>query len=420
MTTYNNIINSFRNFAYRHKMINTFYSGQEWDFQADTNIYPAIVMSPDSSLIEDGRFYYKFNIFILDILKPDLSNQDEILSDASQIAGDIVAEFIENEDIYGFTIEESSQLTPLEEVIDDNVSGWLLSINIQSPFNSSNCLLPADSIYINYTGSPQSNYYTKIECDTKFLSATTFYNIISNFYNKQEIDFMLTGITTDNFFTTGATLNGSVAIFNRNDGINYNLDLSPLSATPITSLTFSAITNTPTTLSGYGINDAYNKFEVDSIITGITVDMSNYYTTGQTYTKQECDNKFLTGLTFDIGDYYNKTEVNDLLTGITIDMSNYYTTAQTYNKTEVNDLISLNEINITLLSGSSWSTGLTQSVYVSGVTTTNEIYWNASTLTDNILSGQANLFCSVQSTNSLTFICSTIPSSNISLKINIR
>lgn len=66
----------------------------------------------------------------------------------------------------------------------------------------------------------------------------------------------------------------------------------------------------------------------------------------------------------------------------------------------------------------SWS-GLSQSIYVSGVTSTNDIFWSPSTLPNNILAGRANLFCSNQSTNSLTFQCITTPISNIEIKIKI-
>ena len=314
MITYNNIINSFKSFCENHKQLNDFYSGQVYDFQARENIYPNMLIIPNTCNIENGRFLYTFNIFITDLLIQDLRNKDEILSDCSSICGDIYSEFSDNYDNYGFTIDGNITKDTINEEIIDNVCGWVMTINIQVPFSSSDCSLPVDYFFTNRT------------------------------------------LVTNNY---------------------------------------------------------YNKTEVNNLLTGITIDMSNYYTTAQTYTKNECDNKFLTGLTFDIEDYYNKIEVNNLLTGITIDMSNYYTTAQT------NDLISLSEINTTLLSGSSWS-GNTQSIYVSGVTTTNEIYWDASTLSDSILCGGVNLFCSSQSTNSLTFQCSTTPSSNINLKINIR
>jgi hypothetical protein len=348
MITYNNIINSFKSFCKNHKQLKDFYSGQVYDFQARENIYPNMLITPNTCNIENGRFLYTFNIFITDLLIQDLRNKDEIISDCSLICGDIYTEFSDNYDNYGFTIDGNITKDTINEEIIDNVCGWVMTVNIQVPFSSSDCSLPLDYFFTNRT------------------------LVTNNYYNKTEVNNLLTGITIDmsNYYTTAQT-------YTKNECDNIFL----------TGLTFD-------------IGDYYNKTEVNDLLTGITIDMSNYYTTAQTYTKNECDNKFLTGTT--------------------VDLSGYYTTAQTYNKTEVNDLISSNEINITLLSGSSWSTGLTQSVYVSGVTSTNEVYWNAASLSDNILAGQANLFCLNQSANSLTFICSTIPVNNINLKINIR
>lgn len=142
MTTYNNIINSFKEFSENHKQINTFFSGQDWNFQTQNNIYPAVLIIPDASSIEQGRFLYKFNIFVIDILKSDLSNQDEIYSDMAQIAGDIVSEFEDNEDSYGFTLEDNVTINPVYEQLDDFVGGWIMNISIQVPFNMSDCLLP--------------------------------------------------------------------------------------------------------------------------------------------------------------------------------------------------------------------------------------------------------------------------------------
>jgi len=72
------------------------------------------------------------------------------------------------------------------------------------------------------------------------ISATTFYGDGSQ----------LSGISTDNFYTTGATLSSSTVTFSRNDNNTYQVDLSSL--TP-TNLSWSAITNTPNNFTDYGI-----------------------------------------------------------------------------------------------------------------------------------------------------------------------
>lgn len=139
MITYNNIISSFKNYFESHPQIHTFYSGDEWNFQTLNNIYPACIISPETCTIENGRFLYTFNIIIVDILTNDLRNSDEITSDLSLICGDIITEFEDNRDKYGFSLESPSNMNPITEKLIDNVGGWVLTINIQVPFSSYNC-----------------------------------------------------------------------------------------------------------------------------------------------------------------------------------------------------------------------------------------------------------------------------------------
>lgn len=72
-----------------------------------------------------------------------------------------------------------------------------------------------------------------------------------------------------------------------------------------------------------------------------------------------------------------------------------------------------------VLTAIGWS-GNTQTITVTGMTETTDGDWNASTLADNILAGQANVFCSAQGTDSLTFQCTTTPASDINIKVTIR
>ena len=142
MVTYNNIVTAFKTFATKHKQINTYFSGQEFDFGTKTNLYPAMLCVGDNATIEMGRFMFKFNVFFIDIGNQDGSNADEIYSDMAQVAGDFVAEFSDNRDLYGFSIEDSVELTQIFEKFDDITYGWLASVAIQVPYTANDCNLP--------------------------------------------------------------------------------------------------------------------------------------------------------------------------------------------------------------------------------------------------------------------------------------
>jgi hypothetical protein len=78
-----------------------------------------------------------------------------------------------------------------------------------------------------------------------------------------------------NTFTTESTLSGTTAIFNRNDGNNYTLDLSGLSGTTVTDFSLDCFTNELTLEQSNG--DNYN-VDLSCLLSGIT----DIYTTGIT------------------------------------------------------------------------------------------------------------------------------------------
>ena len=68
-----------------------------------------------------------------------------------------------------------------------------------------------------------------------------------------------------------------------------------------------------TTLSGYGITDAYTKTEVDNLISqagGSSVDLSDYYTKSEVYTQNEIDD------IQSLNNYYRKNEKSGILNGV--------------------------------------------------------------------------------------------------------
>lgn len=143
--TFNQILTAFENFCTTHKQVNTFFSGKTWNFQAVTNVYPAVIMLPQPSSIQKGKVVLTFNIFIADILNKDRSNLDEIFSDTLQIATDIVAYFQDENDTVGnsFMLDESSvSIEPFEEAFDDVLAGWMMTVSLEIPFSGSLCGLP--------------------------------------------------------------------------------------------------------------------------------------------------------------------------------------------------------------------------------------------------------------------------------------
>jgi hypothetical protein len=137
--TLNQIIEEIRQFTDSHYQLNTFFSGDTWDFQAQTNIYPALISVQAPATISSGRMTVSFNIFITDICNKDRSNVDEILSDTLQIMGDLYAYF-RDRDEYGLVGDLN--VIPFSEEFDDVLAGWNANFEFEFMFSASDCGLP--------------------------------------------------------------------------------------------------------------------------------------------------------------------------------------------------------------------------------------------------------------------------------------
>lgn len=140
MTTINQIIKAFQDLADDHYQIHSFFGGQTWNFQAETNIYPTMILITQPSNIQKGRILYNFSIFLADIMNKDRSNLFEIQSDMAQICIDIVNELKDKEDIYNFILQADDVIiTPFEEAFDDVTAGFQMDVTIEVLNPGSSC-----------------------------------------------------------------------------------------------------------------------------------------------------------------------------------------------------------------------------------------------------------------------------------------
>ena len=103
----------------------------------------------------------------------------------------------------------------------------------------------------------------------------------------------------------------------------------------IDMLPWSRVSETPTTLRGYGITDVYTKSEVDQKVANVTV--NNVYTKNEVYNKTEIDKKLADFVSDDV---YTKTEIDNNFYTQTYINNNFYT------KTEVDALLAAVKVEI--------------------------------------------------------------------------
>ena len=99
MITFKNLIDDFSNIATNHYLINSFHSGflDEVDInKLDQSDFPILYCEPGTATIDRGVLTYSFTIFVLDMLKEDLTNRDIVWTSTLQTTQDIIAEFRQN------------------------------------------------------------------------------------------------------------------------------------------------------------------------------------------------------------------------------------------------------------------------------------------------------------------------------------
>ena len=149
MLTLNQDIEIFKNFALKHKGINSFYFGDE--SEADTNIeivYPFMNVILQGSSVTDNVLSRKYLIVISDLVNKDISNVNQVLSDVERLCYDVpnYLRQVRNSGYLGaFKFDANISLTDFTERNDDDVSGHFFDLTISSAIGNDSCVLPINS-----------------------------------------------------------------------------------------------------------------------------------------------------------------------------------------------------------------------------------------------------------------------------------
>ena len=149
MLTLNQDIELFKNFALKHKGINSFYFGDE--SEADTNVeivYPFMNVILQGSSITESVVSRKYMIVISDLVNKDISNINQVLSDTERLCYDVpnYLRQVRNRGYLGaFKFDANISLTDFTERNDDDVSGHYFDLTISSAIGNDSCVLPINS-----------------------------------------------------------------------------------------------------------------------------------------------------------------------------------------------------------------------------------------------------------------------------------
>ena len=158
--TYNNVIETIKCVGEAHKQIEQVTSGDLFDIDLEKNTkFPLFHISPVNVDINKSQKVFNFQLYIMDLVKEDGSNEQIVLSDTLQIFSDLIAIFKHGETLNGYNashgeeeryfVDDDFICEPFTERFDNWTSGWVMdfSVIVESvldscdiPINDTNCI----------------------------------------------------------------------------------------------------------------------------------------------------------------------------------------------------------------------------------------------------------------------------------------
>ncbi len=234
--SYKQLIALFKDIAQRHYQINTYFVGKDSELSESKDlVFPVFQVYPEFARMPQSNGDYKtiivdFNCKIIDQVNQNEINEIDVHSDCLRIAQDVVNEL--NQHPYyqrsNASLIGDISFSELEEFEDDFSAGWQFTLSVELINNNSYCGLPFEEITGYSAAGPVSTGYSQsvqyLTC-SNLTACTSFQN-----YVQDAIDSIPSG-STANYYTTGATLIGTTAYFDRNDLLNaYEVQLSGLTS----------------------------------------------------------------------------------------------------------------------------------------------------------------------------------------------
>ncbi len=114
------------------------------DLEAENSLlYPLLWCDVMPSTFATKIVVVNMQVSILDIVKKDLSNEKDVLSDCLQLISDVIAELRNPINGDDFLIDDNVSVTPIKDSYQDEVAGWNCSLQftIMNPYNR--CEVPS-------------------------------------------------------------------------------------------------------------------------------------------------------------------------------------------------------------------------------------------------------------------------------------
>ena len=153
--TYNNLVDTLEQLGNNHFQIKTVTSGDIFEIDLEKNtLFPLMHINPVNVTASKSQFIFNFQIFVMDLVEPDNSNEPQVYSTVLQICVDLISIFRNskyqaedgndiNDPIY-FT-EGDYTLEPFTERFDQAVTGWVFQIGVTVDNSFQTCNIPMET-----------------------------------------------------------------------------------------------------------------------------------------------------------------------------------------------------------------------------------------------------------------------------------
>ena len=156
---YNNTIDTLKQLGNNHYQIKTVTTGDIFEIDLEKNtLYPLMHINPINAVAQNNQMTLSFQVFVMDIVFPDESNEQEVLSDCLSMCTDIISTFKHGKslnhydashgDIPQYFVDDSFTLEPFTERFNNSVTGWVfnLPVIVEQSFESCNIPQPTTQI----------------------------------------------------------------------------------------------------------------------------------------------------------------------------------------------------------------------------------------------------------------------------------
>jgi hypothetical protein len=148
--TLNQIVKELTTIGNQHEQINFVYFGDVWERLSNGEVtYPAMFFTLLGANYAAKEIGFSFSLYFMDRMLSEETNETEVLSDMTQIAGDIVAQLRYPTDYANvtWTLNQNLPITFYTESDPDYLAGVKLDITLTVPFINNRCEVPSNYTY---------------------------------------------------------------------------------------------------------------------------------------------------------------------------------------------------------------------------------------------------------------------------------